>query len=152
VREIKAMGMTMMKQVVNDKNTYVLQQGQKVPLSATEIAALKAAAVPFEELDLLTKKTISLKGIESFNETDCYVVQDGANSFYFACDSGLKLGESKTVETKEGDLSETTYFSEYKAVNGLQFPHKTLLNIGMEIELITTEIKLNESIPAADFQ
>ncbi|MFZ4435457.1 MAG: insulinase family protein [Flavobacterium psychrophilum] len=152
VREIKAMGMTMMKQVVNDKNTYVLQQGQKVPLSATEIAALKAAAVPFEELDLLNKKTITLKGIESFNETDCYVVQDGANSFYFACDSGLKLGESKTVETKEGDLSETTYFSEYKAVNGLQFPHKTLLNIGMEIELITTEIKLNESIPAADFQ
>ena len=35
LREVKAMGMTMMKQVVSDKNTYVVQQGQKVPLSAT---------------------------------------------------------------------------------------------------------------------
>jgi Cu/Ag efflux protein CusF len=152
VREIKAMGMTMLKQVVNEKNTYVLQQGQKVPLSTTEIDALKSAAVPFEELDLLNKKTITLKGIESFNETDCYVVQDGVNSFYFACDSGLKLGESKSIETKEGALTETTSFGDYKAVNGILFPHKTTLNIGMEIELITTDIKLNAAIPAADFE
>ncbi len=152
LREIKAMGMSMMKQVVSDKNTYVIQQGQKVPLSASEIAALKAAAVPFEELDLLAKKTIALKGIEAFNETDCYVVQDGVNSYYFACDSGLKLGESKSIETKEGVVTETTTFGDYKAVKGIQFPHKTILNIGMEIELITTEIKLNELIPVTDFQ
>lgn len=152
VREIKAMGMSMLKQVVNEKNTYVTQQGKKMPLSPNEIAVLKAAAVPFEELDLLNKKTITLKGIESFNETDCYVVQDGVNSFYFACDSGLKLGESKSIETKEGALTETTSFSDYKAVNGILFPHKTTLNIGMEIELITTDIKLNASIPATDFE
>lgn len=152
VREIKAMGMSMLKQVVNEKNTYVVQQGKKMPLSPNEITALKAAAVPFEELDLLNKKTITLKGIEAFNETDCYVVQDGANSFYFACDSGLKLGESKTIESKEGVLTETTSFSDYKTVNNILFPHKTLLNIGMEIELVTTEIKLNELIPATDFQ
>ena len=80
------------------------------------------------------------------------MVQDGANSFYFACDSGLKLGESKTIESKEGVLTETTSFSDYKTVNNILFPHKTLLNIGMEIELVTTEIKLNELIPATDFQ
>jgi predicted Zn-dependent peptidase len=151
VREIKAMGMSMLKQVVHEKNTYVVQQGKKVPLSATEIAALKAAAVPFEELDLLNKKTIALKGIEAFNETDCYVVQDGTNSFYFACDSGLKVGESKSIEGKDGPITESMYFSEYKPVDGLLFPHKTVLNIGLEIELTTTEIKLNASIPATDF-
>jgi hypothetical protein len=43
------------------------------------------------------------------------------------------------------------YFSEYKPVDGLLFPHKTVLNIGLEIELTTTEIKLNASIPATDF-
>ena len=79
-------------------------------------------------------------------------MQDGVNSFYFACDSGLKLGESKSIETKEGALTETTSFGDYKAVNGILFPHKTTLNIGMEIELITTDIKLNAAIPAADFE
>lgn len=152
VREIKAMGMVMLKQVVNDQNTYVIQQGQKVPLSEAEIAALKAAAVPFEELDLLSKSTLELKGIEAVNDQDCYVIQNGANSYYYACNSGLKLAEAKSVENKDGAITETTSFSDYKSVNGVQFPYKSVINMGLEVELVTTEIKLNEPIPPADFQ
>jgi hypothetical protein len=62
------------------------------------------------------------------------------------------VGESKSIESKDGPITESMYFSEYKPVDGLLFPHKTVLNIGMEIELTTTEIKLNASIPATDFE
>ena len=37
-------------------------------------------------------------------------------------------------------------------VKGIKFPFKTVLNLGMEIELVTSEVKINEGVTAEDFK
>ena len=39
-----------------------------------------------------------------------------------------------------------TYFSDYKEVKGIKIPYKTTLNIGVELELTTSEVKINEGV------
>ena len=48
-----AMGtMSLMKQVLNEKGGYVMQQGQRQNIEGTMLADMKASATPFEELSL----------------------------------------------------------------------------------------------------
>ena len=67
-----------------------------------------------------------------------------------------KMSQSKknhpmyTNEWKE-KMKQTTYYEDYKEVKGLKFPYKTTLNVGMEIEFITSEVKINEGVTDADF-
>ena len=42
--------------------------------------------------------------------------------------------------------------NEYKEVKGVKVPFKTSLNIGIEIELTVSEVKINEGVSDADFQ
>ena len=45
-----------------------------------------------------------------------------------------------------------TYFQDYKDVKGIKFPYKTILNLGMDIELTTSEVKINEGVTDKDFE
>jgi hypothetical protein len=49
-------------------------------------------------------------------------------------------------------MTQTTYFQDYKDVKGLKFPYKIIMNVGVEIELTTTEVKINEGVTDADFK
>ncbi len=152
LREMKAMGMSMMKQVVNEKGAYVVQQGQRKELSGEELADMKAGANPFDELSLSNKAGITLEGIENTNGSDAYVIKDGKTTFYYDVQTGLKLAETKTMEMGGQQISQTTSFGDYKEVKGIKIPYKTTINIGMEIELTTTDVKFNEGVSDLDFQ
>ena len=152
LREMKAMGMSMMKQVVNEKGAYVVQQGQRKELSGEELADMKAGANPFDELSLSNKAGITLEGIENTNGSDAYVIKDGKTTFYYDIQTGLKLAETKTMEMGGQQISQTTSFGDYKEVKGIKIPYKTTINIGMEIELTTTDVKFNEGVSDLDFQ
>ncbi|NDI99491.1 insulinase family protein [Flavobacterium sp. LaA7.5] len=150
--EMKAMGMTMMKQVVNDKEAYVIQQGQRVDIPQEEVANMKAGAVPFEELTLMNKNDITVTGIEPINGNEAYAVKNGTTTYYYDVKSGLKVAEAKEEEQMGQKMTQTTYYSDYKEVKGIKIPYKVVMNIGVDLELDVNEAKINEGVTAADFQ
>jgi zinc protease len=152
MREMKVMGMSMMKQVVNDKTAYIIQQGQRKEITGEELIEVKASAVPFDELELLNKSTLFLESIENYNDADTYIVKDGDSKYYFDVKTGLKVAETKSMDVGGQVTSLTTSFSDYREINGIKIPYVTNLNIGMEILLTTTDVKVNEGISDADFE
>jgi predicted Zn-dependent peptidase len=146
--EMKAGGMTMMKRVLGDKSGYAIQQGQRKDLSNEEFKEKKADMNPFDELPLLDKASITLAGIESINDTDAYAIKDGQSTLYYDTVNFFKIAESKTSERG----TQTTFFNDYKEVKGIKFPHTTIMNIGIELKLTTSEVKINEGVTDADFQ
>lgn len=151
-REIKAMGFAMMKQVVTDKIAYVTNQGQKKELSGKELDDAKAEATPFIELSLLKKPGISLEGVEKFGEKEAYVIKDGRMKLYFDTKTGLKLAQGVTLEMQGQTVNQMVTFDDYREVKGVKVPYHSVLNLGFEIDLTTTEVQINEGVSDADFQ
>ncbi|CAN1555458.1 PqqL Predicted Zn-dependent peptidases [Flavobacteriaceae bacterium] len=150
--EMKAMGMTMMKQVVNEKGAYVTQQGQRKDLDGDKLAEIKASAMPFDEIKMSQKADVTLDGIESFNGADAYVIKNGKSTLYYDVTSGLKIGKAVVQEANGQKMTQITNFGDYKEVKGIKFPFKTSLSFGpQEIEFKTTEVKINEGVSDADF-
>jgi zinc protease len=152
VVEMKAMGMSMMKQVVTDKGGFIAQQGQKTAVEGEDLKDMQASAVPFEELTLLTDKTVTLKGIESVNGADAYAIKKGTTTYYYDLTSNLKIAEAKEQEQGGQKMTQMTLYGDYKAVKGVKIPYKVTMNVGIEIELTVAEAKINEGVTPADFQ
>ncbi|PZR23639.1 MAG: peptidase M16 [Flavobacterium psychrophilum] len=150
--EIKAMGMSMFKQVVNEKGAYMVQQGQKIDVPAEEVAELKASAVPFEELTLSNNKDVAVTGIEPINGVDAYAVKNGKTTYYYDVKSALKIAEAQEEEQAGQKMVLFTYYSDYKDVKGIKVPYKVNKNIGIELDLTVSEVKINEGVTPADFQ
>lgn len=150
--EMKAMGMTYIKQVVNEKEAYMVQQGQRKDYKDQELKDMQDMAGNFKELSLLTDKGVTLTGIENINGTDAYAIKSGKSTYYYDVKTGFKVAESKELEQGGQKMTQTTYYQDYKDVKGLKFPYKTIMNVGIEIELITTEVKINEGVTDADFK
>ncbi len=150
--EMKAMGMTMMKQVVNEKEAYMMQQGQRKDFKDQELKDMQAEATTFKELALLTDKDLTLTGIENINGADAYAIKNGKSTYYYDVKTGFKVAEAKELEQGGQKMNQTTYYQDYKDVKGLKFPYKTIMNVGIEIELITSEVKINEGVTDADFK
>jgi len=151
--EMKAMGMSIMKQVVNDKGAYVMQQGQRKDLDGEKLADTKESAMPFPELTMAEKATVALDGIESFNGVDAYVVKNGKTTLYYDVATGLKLGKAVVQEANGQKMTQITNYGDYKEVKGIKVPYKISMAFGpQEIEFKTSDVKINEGISDADFQ
>ena len=149
--EMKMMGNSMMKQVVNDKGAYQVQQGQRQDVTGDELKELRAEAAPFEEIELLKNTKLSIDGIENINGSDAYVIKDGKSTYYYDVASGFKVAASKLMEQGGQSMTQTTYLSDYRNVKGVQVPYKMVMNVGIDIELTTTDVKVNEGVTDADF-
>lgn len=148
---LSMMGQSMSK-VFNGTKGYQAGGGQKMDFSEEENKQMKFHSNPIPELSLLEKSDIKLNGIENINGKDAYVIQDGDSKFCYDVESGLKVAEISTVEAQGQKMTINQPFSEYKEIKGVKFPHKTAINIGVEIELTMNEIKVNEGVSDADFQ
>ena len=73
--EISMSGMSIMKQVINDKAGYMSQQGQKQDITGDDLKKMQESARPFSELTLATKPDVAVTGIESVDGSDAYVVK-----------------------------------------------------------------------------
>jgi predicted Zn-dependent peptidase len=151
--EMKAMGMSFMKQVVNEKGAYVTQQGKRKDLDGEKLAEAKQSAMPFPELTMAAKTSIALDGIESFNGADAYVIKDVKTTHYYDVNTGLKIGQAVTQEANGQKMTQITNYSDYKEVKGIKVPYKVSMSFGpQEIEFKTTDVKINEGVSDADFQ
>jgi len=151
--EMKAMGMSMMKQVVNEKGGYVTQQGKRKDLDGEKLADVKESAMPFPELTMAEKASVTLDGIESFNGADAYVIKNGKTTHYYDVNTGLKLGKAVVQEANGQKMTQITNYGDYKEVKGIKVPYKVTMAFGpQEIEFKTTDVKINEGVSDADFQ
>ncbi|RYJ53709.1 insulinase family protein [Flavobacterium petrolei] len=147
-----AMGtMSIMKQVVNEKGAYVMQQGQRQNIEGTMLTDMRAAATPFEELSLSKKQGLTLETIESINGKDAYAVKNGKTTLYYDVVSGLKLAESKVVEQGGQSITQTTNYADYKEVKGVKVPFNIIQNVGFELDIKMSDVKINEGVSDADF-
>ena len=148
-----AMGtMSLMKQVVNEKGAYVMQQGQRQNIEGSALADMKAAATPFEELSLSKKQGLTLESIESINGKDAYAVKNGKTTLFYDVTSGLKLAESKVMEQGGKSITQTTNYGDYKEVKGVKIPFNIIQNVGFELDIKMSDVKINEGVSDADFQ
>lgn len=150
--ELKVMGNTMMKQIINNKEGYRIGQGQKVAIEGEELESMRKSAVPFEELELLNNAEVELTGIESINGSDAYAVKKGETTLYYDTKTGYKVLESVEIEQMGQKVTQNTYYNDYKEVKGIKIPHNVVMNVGVEINLTVNEAKVNEGVSDADFQ
>lgn len=150
--DISMGGMSMMKQVIGDKSGYQTVQGQKKAIEGEELVKEKKDAVPFVELSFLSDKTIVLTGIESLNGQDAYAVQVGTTKYFYDVKTGLRVA----TESESGEGAQKrktmTYYADYVEVKGVKFPYKTTMDVGMPLEFITQDVKINEGVIDKDFE
>ena len=147
-----AMGtMTLMKQVVNEKGAYIEQQGQRKNLEGNDLAEMKANAAPFEELQLSKRTDLKVDSIEPINGSDAYAIKDGKTTYFYDVKSGLKVAESKVREQDGKSSTQITNFNDYKEVKGVKVPFNLIQNVGFELDIKMTDIKINEGVSDNDF-
>ncbi|MEG0851675.1 MAG: pitrilysin family protein [Flavobacterium sp.] len=147
-----AMGpMNLMKQVVNDKGAYIEQQGKRKNLEGNDLAEMKANAAPFEELQLIKRADLKVEGIEPINGSDAYAIKDGKTTYFYDVKSGLKTAEAKTREQDGKSNTQITNFNDYKEVKGVKVPFNLIQNVGFELDIKMSDIKINEGVSDADF-
>lgn len=150
--EMKMMGMTAMKMVVNTKEAYMTQRGQRKDIEGDDLKEMQESAYTFPELMLLNNDKVVLKGIETINENDAYALTIGKRTMMYDVTTGLKVAESVEQEQAGQKMTQATYFNDYKEVKGIKFPYNTVMNVGIELELITQDVKINEGVTDADFE
>ncbi len=97
--------------------------------------------------------TPKLIGVEKIEGKDAYALSltlpNGKVWMeYYDKESGLLVKESKTLETPQGNFTQSTVLKDYKEVNGVKFPFKLIQSVGpqvMEFEVISVKTNTNIS-------
>jgi hypothetical protein len=140
-----------MKQVVNENGAYIEQQGKRKNLEGNDLKEMKANAAPFEELQLVKRTDLKVQGIEPINGSDAYAIKDGNTTHYYDIKTGLKVAKSKVREQDGKSVTQITNFNDYRVVKGVKVPFNLVQNIGFELDIKMTDIKINEGVSDADF-
>ncbi|MCL9806997.1 insulinase family protein [Flavobacterium amniphilum] len=149
---LPAMKMTVMKQRINDKVAYIEQQGKKKMIEGEDYKLMKSQAHPFFELYLIDNPQVTFTGIEKVNDVDAYVVKTPKSRLFFDVKTGLKIASEN--ESKQGEqlIKQMIYFDDYKEVKGVKYPFKISIEAGMPIDLVVSDVKVNEGVADSDFQ
>ncbi len=154
MQDVKMMGNSVSKQVLDGDKGYVVAQGQRKDLTDEEIVKIKEESAPFPELNYLSVGGISLEGMEMVGDKNAYKlkVTDNKTVFYDA-ETGLKLQEINVAEMQGQQVQSTFTFEDYKEVSGILFPFKLIQTVGPQnVEFIVSEIKVNDGVSPADFE
>lgn len=150
--ELSMSGMSLMKQVLNDKGGYMAQQGQKKVIEGDDLVKMRESAAMFGELTLASKPGVQLTGIEPVNGNDAYVIKNGDSSLYYDVKTGLKVAEAETQDQDGKKATTMTYINDYRDVKGVKIPFNIIMNVGFELDIKMTDVKINEGVSDADFQ
>ena len=158
--ETSMMGQTAFKLVFDGNEGHMEQMGANMPMEEEQLAELKAKKGLFDELYLLDgSKEVKFDGIVPVNEKEAYkmIVTKGEDQEikYFEVESGLLVKTEKSAEDPaSGDMMMVpTFYSDYKAVDGVLFPHSIKTNaMGQDLEMILTNLVFNIEFPEGTFK
>ena len=151
--ELKGMGMTFMKQVINEKEGYMTVQGQKKPIEGQDLKEMQSQAHPFFELNLMKNPNAKLVAVESINGNDAYAVQVERTTLYYDVKSGYRVCAKMESEVNGQKNTQVIFYDNYIDIKGLKFPYTMKMDMqGQELEFATTDVKINEGVQDSDFQ
>ncbi len=151
--------MVLQKLVYDGKRGTSLGMAGTKELEDTELAEARKNIFIFPELhyqDLDQRG--NLTGMLELNGTKVYRMQvnnalDGASfTEYYDVASGLKLRKVENQATEQGTFQVVTDYSDYKPVNGVQFPHTIRQNAGMDITFTLQKVTVNKGVDPAVFR
>ena len=153
MQDIKVMGNSMSKQVVNGEKGYIVVQGQRKDMSEEELNKLKDESLPFPELDLLLKE-VTLEGVEVIDGKKAYELKlSDEKSTFYNIESGLKVRDVMSVNVDGQVMVMTLDYGDYKEVAGIKFPFLLTESMGpQKWNFIIQEIKVNEGVSDVDFE
>lgn len=147
------------KSVFDGEKGYVSQMGNRQDMPAEKIAEMKAKKSLFEELNYGSNSKIVLKGIESVEGKDAYVIAietaSGKKSTnYYDVKTGFKVKEIAVEKGPGGqEVTQGRILGDYKEVSGIMIPHLMIIEAGpQKIEMMATSIKINTPLTKADFE
>ena len=110
MQDVKMMGNSMSKQVVDGNSGYMVMQGQRKDLDETELAKIKVESAPFAELNY-NFENLQLEGIEDVDGKKAYKIKisDEKASFYDVA-TGLKVQDVLTAEMNGQKMSSSLIF------------------------------------------
>ncbi len=155
--EMSAEGMgVLFKQTFDGTTGYREQQGQRMDLTAEEIAESKSEKTIFPEL-YYEPTNLSLESMTSVDGKDAYKVkvsEGDNNSFrFYDANTGLLLRVESTTESGGQSLTTVQELGNYSEVNGIQFPYSMKITTGPQVITFNiTNVKVNEGVTEADFK
>jgi len=153
MQDVKVMGNSMSKQVVDGDKGYMVMQGQRKDLGEDELKKVKEESAPFPELNLLNTD-VALEGVEVIDGKKAYKIKisDEKTSFY-DIETGLKIQDAVSVEAQGQQVNTTFDYTDYKEVSGIKFPFLFIQTMGgQKFDFIVKEIKVNEGVSDVDFE
>lgn len=157
LNKVEANGMVMQKTTFNGtsgKQSSI--QGNNV-LEGKELEEVKWESYLFGELNYAAMGfKMALIGVEEIDGFDTYIMEvtnpAGTKSTqYFSSVTNLKVREMKTIDTPNGPFTQITDLKDYKAVNGVMFPHTIVKSFGPQmleakIKTLTVNSKLKDDV------
>lgn len=128
-------------------------------LEGDDLTQLKEQAQFDNELNYLNGNyKIKLTQISKVGDEKAYVMEitdptGDKTTEYYSVDSGLKLKAESTENTEKGPVTTSQTFSDYKEMNGVKYPYKTVVNAGgQKITLTVTDLQVNKGIKDSEFK
>ena len=156
---LSMMGQAFQQQIYDGTNGAMIQQGQTMKLEGKQLDGLKEQAIMFPELDYLNGDyELELKGIEQIDGNDAYkltVIAPSGNKVteYYNVKSGLKIRSIGVLESPQGNITQTTDYSEYKDAGGILMPYVMQQSMGPQnIKMTIKDVKVNGGIDDAAFE
>ena len=156
VMDMLMSGQSMGKTILNgDKAIQTGQGGAQRDITGVELDDLKEQSLPCKELSYLSGNyQLLLKGIEEVNGKSAYLVEvthpNGSKKIeYYEVATSLKIREISKGKGADGnETSVVNDFEDYKAVNGIKFPHATTTTgvFPTPMKAKVTEIKVNSNV------
>lgn len=153
MQDVKVMGNSMSRQVINDGSGYMVMQGQRKDMDEAELKKARQESTPFPELNYLNGGPV-LEGVEVVDGKKAYKVKvsEERTSFY-DMDTGLKVQDITRGEMQGQQFTSTITYSDYQEVSGILFPFTIGQTMGpQQLEFKVKEIKVNEGVSDADFE
>ena len=151
LQEISVMGNVMQKTVFDGEKGFAEGRGQKMDMTAEQIAEAKAENAIFSDLNYVKG---TLDRIEPIDGKNMMVLKLNNTEVFYDMSTWLKMQEVKTVKTPDGnEVKIPTTFGDYKEVKGIKFPFAIGQKMGpMDLNFEIKEIKINEGVSEADFK
>ena len=154
VQMMMMMGNTMMKMVFDGEKGSVSQQGINNPLPESEVEKLIQATLPFEELGWLNDDNVTFSSVDEEDGKTLHVLEVSKNSFVaYDAETGLKYKQTDMATMPDGSkMPQSTYFEDYREVNGVLFPYLVKTPIGPQsLDFNVINISVNPQVSDSDF-
>jgi len=156
------MGAMVVQKMVFDGKTYKISGmgTNKEITEGDEFESAKAEAHVCSEMYFAKNGyPMTVKGIETLNDTEVYVVEvkkrAAINLYYFDSKTNLIIRTVSNAETAQGIVQQISEISDYRPVGGVLFPFSIVQKapaMGIEMKMTFTEVKVNIGLTTDNFK